>query len=128
MSKAGKFSLTARLNSFLYAFNGLKILFKTEHNAWIHTVSAIVAISMGFLFNLSIFEWCYIVIAIGIVFVAEIINTSIEYLTDFISPGMDERAKKVKDLAAAAVFVSSLTSLAIGVLIFLPKIICFLLN
>lgn len=121
MNKAGKFSLTARLKSFLYAFNGLKILFRTEHNAWIHTISAMIAIVMGFAFKLSIFEWCFIVIAIGIVFMAEIVNTSIEYLTDFVSPGMDSTAKKVKDLAAAAVFISSLTSLAIGMLIFLPK-------
>lgn len=121
MNKAGKFSLIARLKSFIYAFNGLKILFRTEHNAWIHSISAIVAIIMGIAFRLSIFEWCFIVIAIGIVFTAEIMNTSIEYLTDFVFPGLDEKAKKVKDLAAAAVFISSLTSLAIGILIFLPK-------
>lgn len=121
MNKAGKFSLTARLKSFIYAFNGLKILFRTEHNAWIHSISALVAIIMGVAFRLSIFEWCFIVIAIGIVFTAEIMNTSIEYLTDFVSPQWNEKAKKVKDLAAAAVFISSLTSLAIGMLIFLPK-------
>lgn len=121
MKQVNKFSIKARLKSFLYAFNGLKILFKTEHNVWIHSVSAFIAIIMGFQFKLSIFEWCFIALAIGIVFVAEIINTSIEYLTDFVSPQMDERAKKVKDLAAAAVFISSITSLAIGILIFLPK-------
>lgn len=126
MKKQSKFSSLARLNSFLYAFNGLKILFRTEHNSWIHSVFAILAIILGFIFNLSILEWCVILFAIGFVFVAEILNTSIEYITDFISPNFHEQAKKIKDLAAASVLISSLISLAAGVLIFLPKLICFL--
>jgi diacylglycerol kinase len=57
------------------------------------------------------------------VFICELINTSIEALADFVSPEKHPQIKKVKDLSAAAVFVSALSALIIGVILFLPKII-----
>lgn len=126
MKKQNKFSSIERLNSFKYAFNGLKILFRTEHNVWIHAFFALLAIALGFVCTLSVLEWCVIIFSIGFVFVAEIINTSIEYITDFISPNFHEQAKKIKDLAAASVLISSLISFVVGILIFFPKLICFL--
>ena len=94
-----------------------------QHNAWIHLLSALLVIFMGFYMSLSITEWCFIVFAIGFVFVAEIINTSIEYLTDLVSPNYHEKAKKVKDLAAGGVLIASIIALSIGLIIFLPKLL-----
>lgn len=119
-----KFSIKNCLNSFRYAFNGLKLFFNTQRNAWIHTIALVFALALGFYFQLSTSEWIVIAFAAGLVFTAEIINTSIEFLTDLVSPGSNSQAGKVKDLAAAAVLVASITALLIGAIIFVPKIFC----
>ncbi|HOY48765.1 MAG TPA: diacylglycerol kinase family protein [Chryseolinea sp.] len=123
--KNKKFSTPQRLKSFVYAFNGLKILIREEHNSRIHFVIAIVVTIAGFILEISVEEWIAIVIAIGFVIAAEIFNSSIENIADFISPEKHEKIKKIKDLAAAGVLISALTALTIGLIIFLPKIIEF---
>ena len=123
MKKQSIFSVTSRIKSFKHAFEGFKTLFTTEHNSWVHLTATVIVISLGFLFQLSTTEWCFILFSIGLVFVTEILNTSIEYLTDIVSPEYNEKAKKVKDLAAASVLCASLLSLVIGLIIFIPKLL-----
>lgn len=123
MKQQNKFSIGSRIKSFTYALNGLKILFKTEHNSWIHLFSSCAVILLGIALDITATDWCLLIIAIGFVFVAEIVNTSIEYLTDLVSPEYNETAKKVKDLAAAGVLCASLIALCIGLFVFLPRII-----
>jgi diacylglycerol kinase len=122
MSNKKTFSLKSRLNSFTYAFSGLKMFLQTEHNSWIHIVSAVGAIIIGKLLSLTNCEWCILIIAIGLVIASEIFNTAIELLTDMISPNYNDTAKKVKDMSAAAVLISSITALVVGLFIFLPKL------
>ncbi|MDY0217015.1 MAG: diacylglycerol kinase family protein [Bacteroidales bacterium] len=121
--KHQKFSLSNRLKSFSYAFNGLKILIKEEHNARIHLFAAIVVVMAGFIFKISVNEWFVVLLAIGFVMVVEIINTAIESIANIISPEKDKRIKKIKDLSAAAVLISALTALVIGSIIFIPKLL-----
>lgn len=118
-----KFSFIDRLKSFKYAFNGLKILFKNEHNARIHLLAAICVVILGVVFQISSYAWIAVALAIGLVFITEIINSAIEYLADFVSPTYHELIKKVKDLAAAAVLVAAITALIIGLLVFVPEIL-----
>lgn len=124
MSKKGseKFSLKKRSKSALYALNGLKVLFLEEHNSRIHIAIVIVVVTAGFLLKISNTEWLVICILIALVFSLEIINSAIENICDYISPQWSEVIKKVKDLAAAAVFVSSVISVICGAIIFLPKL------
>ena len=56
------------------------------------------------------------------VLTAELLNTAIEYLTDFVSPEHNLLAGKVKDIASAAVFITSLCSSIIVLVIIIPKI------
>jgi diacylglycerol kinase len=118
-----KFSIKKRLKSFVYAFNGLVLLFKNEHNARIHLFVTVCVIAAGFLFKINILEWIAVIFAIGLVFVAEIINSSIEKLADFVSPDKHENIRIVKDLAAAAVFFAAIIAFIIGLIIFVPYII-----
>ena len=124
MSKKGseKFSLEKRSKSALYALNGLRVLFLEEHNSRIHIAIVIVVVTAGFLLKISNTEWLVICILIALVFSLEIINSAIENICDYISPQWNEVIKKVKDLAAAAVFVSSVISVICGAIIFLPKL------
>ncbi len=117
-----KFSLEKRVESFKYALNGLKIVFIEEHNARIHLIVSLIVIACGFIFHISTVEWIIICFAIGLVISMEIINSAIENLSDFVSPEHHKLIKKVKDLSAAAVLVCTISSVVIGILIFLPKI------
>ncbi len=117
-----KFSVRDRLKSFRYAFNGLLQLFCEEHNSWIHLAAAIFAITAGVIFNIKTIEWIAITFAIGFVFTAELLNSSIERLADFASQSENEFIKKIKDLAAAGVLISAIAALIIGLIIFVPKI------
>ena len=126
--KQDRFSILKRLKSFKYAFNGLRILFKEEHNARIHLFAMICVIIAGFFFRVSLFEWIAIVFSIGLVFSLEIINSSIENMADFVSTDRNEKIKKIKDLSASGVLISALTALIIGLIIFIPKILDFMIS
>jgi len=121
--KHSNFSFKNRAKSFSYAFNGLIVLIKEEHNSWIHIMAAIFVVAAGFFFKINIYEWLAIIFSIGLVFTLELINSSIENIADFISPGLNPRIKKIKDMSAGAVLIAAITSFTIGIIIFLPKII-----
>ncbi len=123
--KEEKFSIAKRLKSFTYAFNGLRILLREEHNSRIHLFATVCVVLAGVIFRISSLEWVAVVFAIGLVFGGEIFNSAIEDLADVVCPERDERIKKVKDLSAAAVLVSAFTALIIGLIIFIPKIVDF---
>jgi len=121
--KGKGFSISRRLKSFVFAFNGLKILFKEEHNSRIHIVAAILVIAASVVFDLNAYEWIAVIFSIGLVFTAEIINTAIEKIADNLKNEKNNKIKIIKDLSAAAVLISALTALTIGLIIFLPKIL-----
>ena len=111
------------INRFKYAFHGLNYFFRIEGNAIIHTLAALTAIGMGVYFGIDKASWLAIIIAIILVFSAEIFNTAIEMLCDHISPEWNEKIKMVKDLAAGAVLVAAVGSMVIGLIVFLPYIL-----
>lgn len=121
--KSNRFSIGARIKSFGFALKGLAEFFRTQHNAWIHAFAAAGVIIAGVLWDLERWEWAFLIISIGLVFISEAFNTAIEYLTDLVSPGFNEKAGKVKDLAAGAVLISAITAAAAGILVFGPRII-----
>lgn len=107
-----------RLCSFKFAINGFIHFLKTEKNAQIHLLSAVVAVVLSYYYNISSFEWLLILLAIGIVFAGELLNTAIEKLADFVEAEYHPEIGKVKDLSAAAVLICSVLALAIGVYVF----------
>lgn len=111
------------INSFKYAFDGLKYAFLYEQNLTVHILATIIVIIMGFLFKISIQEWLVLFLIIGLVIATELINTSIEATIDLITDEINPLAKIAKDTAASAVLVFGLTALVVGALIFIPKII-----
>jgi len=117
--QAGKFSWKARGRSFLYAFAGLRVLFG-EHNAWLHTVATVAVVTAGFLFHITSGEWLAVIVCIGAVFALEAVNTAIEAIADEVSPGYSPLIKKAKDVAAAAVLIMAIASVAVAAVIFIP--------
>lgn len=120
--KENKFSIVKRIKSFVYAFNGLRILFKEEHNSRIHLFATVIVIIAAILFDLNSYEWVAIAFSIGLVITVEIINTAIENIADFLTIEKNEKIKKIKDLSAAAVLISAITAISIALIIFSPKI------
>ena len=118
-----KFSFSKRIQSFKFAFKGILLLFQNEHNAWIHFLLMICAISLGFYLGISKFEWIAIILCIGIVLAAEIFNTAIEQIANFVQPNQDKKIERIKDLAAGGVLIASISAFLVGLIIFLPKII-----
>lgn len=111
------------INSFSFAIKGIVSSFKSERNMKIHTVAMILVIILGFVFKISIQEWTYITISIALVIGAEVFNTAIETSIDLITKEQNELAGRAKDLAAGAVLIFAISSLIVGALIFIPKIL-----
>ena len=104
------------------AFDGIIDLIKCENNAKVHLVSTIVVIIVGFKLQFLAIEWLWISLAIAGVWVAELINTAIEKLTDLVSPEINPIAKKVKDYAAGAVLVMAIWAIFVFCLISFPHL------
>jgi len=121
--KPDRFSLKNRFGSFKFAFNGLCSLLKNEHNSRIHLIAAIIAIAMGIVLKINYIEWSLLIIVTGVVFLSELLNSSLESLSDIINPEWNEQIRKAKDYAAAAVLISAIISVIVGGLIFIPKIL-----
>jgi len=91
-------------------------------NFKIHLVATLLVGIAGWYFQLSGHEWLWIILAIGLVLVAELLNTAIELLVDLVSPDFNPKAGKVKDVAAGAVIVAAFISVIIAAIIFIPKL------
>ena len=117
------FTFTGRIRSFKYAFEGIGVMLRSQQNAWIHLAATIMVVIFGYILNLSNTEWCFIVLAIMAVWMAEALNTAFEFLADVTNPEFHPLVKKSKDVAAAAVLISAIGAIAIAWFIFVPKIV-----
>ena len=121
--KLKKRGIKRLLNSFKYATEGIIYAFKYEQNIIIHTIIATLIIILGIILKISHFEWLVCFILFGLVISTELINTSIEAMTDLICPRKDPLAKIAKDTASGAVLVFASVAAISGLIIFVPKII-----
>jgi diacylglycerol kinase (ATP) len=111
------------IRGFGYALNGIWHAAVTQLNFRVHLVCMIMAVCAGYALHISNTEWLWIILCIGMVLVAELFNTAIEFLTDLVSPEYNKKAGLVKDMSAGAVLITAITALIIGLNIFLPKLL-----
>ncbi len=115
-------SIKRFINSFKYAFQGLRKVFLEEQNFQAHTFVGIIVIALSvFYFNFNYIELAITLLCITIVLVTEIVNTSIENTWDHLEPNHHPVVKSVKDMMAAAVLLASIFSAAIWLLIVVNK-------
>ena len=112
------------LNSFGFAFSGIKYALTTQLNMKIHLIASILVVLLGWYFNLSKIEWCCITFCIAMVIATELLNTSIELICDFIQPEKHKKIKHIKDISAAAVLITAIAAIVIAFIIFIPKLFC----
>lgn len=112
----------SRLASFHYAFAGWWYMLRTQRNAWIHAVISTLVFLLGLWLGLGALEWAILFLTIGLVWMAEFVNTALEAVVDLASPDLHPLAKVGKDVAAAAVLVGACTAVVVGLLILGPPL------
>ena len=119
---AARFSISGRIKSFRYAFAGLWLMLRTQHNAWIHLAATIAVVMAGLALGVSAADWRWLIAAILVVWLAETLNTAFEYLCDVVSPDFHHAVQKSKDIAAGAVLICAVGAIAIGAVTFWPYV------
>lgn len=122
MSTVQKFSWKQRAKSFRFAFHGVQSFFGSQHNAIIHAIATAAVFAAAIYYHVSGARLALLVISIALVWVAEIFNTAIEAICDFVHPGWHHRIKYIKDLAAAAVLVMAIAACVVAAIVFLPLV------
>lgn len=123
MKNDERFSWKKRGMSFVYAFQGLRWLLRYEHNARIHMAAALAVIAAGIFFGIVAWEWCVLMLCIGMVVSAEALNSAVEAIADKVSPEYNELIGRAKDFGALAVMWLAFVAVIVGGVVFIPYII-----
>jgi len=114
------------MKPLLDALRGIAVLFATQRNAMVHLVCTALVVACGFLFEISALEWCAVLLATGLVLAAEALNTAIEFLADAVHPDQHPLVGKAKDVAAGGVLLAAIAAAAVGLIIFVPKLLTWI--
>ena len=118
-----KWTLQKQAKSFAYAFAGIGKFVAGERHAKVHLGATILVALISLVLGVSAHEGIELLFVVGLVWIVEMINSSLEKLIDFITPHHYPQLAFVKDVAAGAVLLAALIAFVTGLLIFIPKII-----
>jgi len=107
---------------FQNAFRGVRFGLSEQTSFLAHTIVACLVVAAGLFFHVDASEWALLAGCIGLVFVAELFNTSLEWFARAVTDKHDERIGKALDVASAAVLLASIVSVVVGAIIFIPRI------
>ena len=110
------------IKSFSYAFKGLIKVFREENNFRIQTFVGFLIIIFAYYLKINRFEWLSLIIVIGLVMLTETLNSAVERVSDVLKPRINTYVKEIKDIMAAAVMLSAIIAILVGIIIFLPYI------
>ncbi len=117
---------TSMIESFYHAITGILQGLKEQRNLRIHFTLSAVVVFLGIFLHVDVISWLALTLSIGLVIGAELLNTAIEHVVDLTSGGeYHPAARKAKDTAAAAVLITALAALAVGVIVFAPRLCAF---
>ena len=109
--------------SIKYSLDGLFYAYRYEQSLWIHGFAVLLAVILGFVFQIRLAEWAIIFIALVIILALELINTAIEAAVDLTTTEIHPLAKVAKDCGSAASFVMSIVSIVISLFVFGPYLL-----
>ncbi len=109
--------------SFRDALRGAAVFLRTQRNGRIHLLATVLVVVAGLMLGLSAVEWAVLALAMSAVIATEMLNTSLEFLSDAACPGHDPLVGMAKDVAAAAVLVSAAGAAAVGLLVLGPHLV-----
>ena len=109
--------LKARLRSIGHALRGIIVLIRTQPNAQLHLAASIAVLIAGYFLHLHHWEWAAVLLCVGLVWVAEALNTALEFLADEVNQEHRQLIGRAKDVAAAGVLLAAFVSLLVAGLI-----------
>jgi diacylglycerol kinase len=112
----------SRAAAFGHAFSGWVYVLRSQRNAWIHAFASVVVLLASWWLQLDQLSWAVILVAIGLVWLAEFLNTALEAVVDLASPEHHPLAKVGKDVGAAAVLIAAATAVVVGLLVLGPPL------
>jgi diacylglycerol kinase (ATP) len=114
------------VRSFGFATAGIMTLVLTQPNARVHLVLGTGAASLALWLGVSALEWALLTLTVGLVLVAEAVNTAIEAAVDIASPSIHPLARQAKDIAAGGVLISAITAVIVGLALFAPRLLAMI--
>ncbi|MFD2785695.1 diacylglycerol kinase family protein [Hymenobacter rubripertinctus] len=114
--------LRQRAASFGHALRGVGAALRTEVHLWFHAAATVAVVALGLYCGLARWEWVAVVLSVGAVWCAELVNTAVEAVVDLVSPQYHPLAGRAKDVAAGAVLVMALAAAVVGVVVFGPRL------
>lgn len=106
---------------FGHAFRGLRRALRTQHSFAVHLAVAAVVVLVATALRVSATDWALLVLAIGLVLVAETFNTAVESLARAVDTRFHPRLRDALDIASGAVLLAAGTAVVIGLIVFLPQ-------
>jgi diacylglycerol kinase (ATP) len=116
-------SSPSRVASFRHAFAGWWYVLRTQRNAWIHAIATLAAVALAIYLRIPRSDWAGLLLAVGIVWLAEFINSALEAIVDLASPELHPLAKVGKDVGAAAVLIAAGVAVLVGLVILGPPLL-----
>ena len=107
----------------MHAYHGWWYVLRTQRNAWIHPAFSTAVVVVAFWLRLPLRDWAVLFLTIALVWTAEFINTALEAVVDLASPQQHPLAKVGKDVGAAAVLLSAIASILVGLLLLGPPLL-----
>ena len=107
---------------FVAAISGLFWAVRTQNSFWVHLPVAAAVLAVAAWLQLESWRWVALLLAIGGVLTAELLNTATEELVKVVHPRYDRRIGHALDAAAAGVLVISCTAVLIGLIVLVPPL------
>ena len=118
-----KFKAQGFNNTFKNARKGFRLVLKSEMNIRVHVAIATFVVFMALFLKFSAIEFCLLLFVIGLVIVAEMLNTAIEFTLDSIYHNRySKMVGMAKDISAGAVMFASIISVLVGIVLFGNKL------
>lgn len=111
---------------FRDSFRGIAVGLEGQSSFVVHVGAAVLVVLAGAYFRVSVVEWALLALSIAVVFVAELLNTSIEWLAQVATSQHDPRIGNALDVASAAVLLTAAAAALVGAIIFVPRILALL--
>ena len=123
-----KFKQQGFSNTFKNARKGMRIVLKSEVNIRVHFCIAMAVIAMAFVLNFSIERMCILLLTIAFVIVTEMLNSAVEFALDAVFHNKYSKlVGMAKDISAGAVMFATFVAIVIGIIIFIPAIVVYVM-
>lgn len=123
MDGNNKWSWKYRLQSFRHAWNGICTFLRIEPHAIIHLIATLLVIVLNILLRVDTWEWGILLGCIGMVWIAEMLNTALEKLCDAVHPAVHPLIKQCKDIASGSVLIAAIISMIVAGIIYVTKLL-----